>query len=315
MDYRTIIIDGPYAVRRPYCAVSQGKEGNGEDSDALYATADAFANTILTLKDQYKPERIYCAWEACGSVGQTFAWEQIAKAYENRKSIDPRYKANREPWPKELVDLVAELQEVISWMGVYNVHCDDEADDAIAALCRGSEENYLIWTADKDFLQLVSPTVNVIRDYHGSDKTPINLENIVERTGLSPQEWTAYLSLTGDKCDGVEGVPKIADGRARKIISAVPNILEATDEINPIIREAAISMAMSKDASIVRWVDWVFDHLAEFKLSLKLITLRHESQLYINEPKPNPEAAYHWFKDRRHGDIASRIEVIKDPWE
>lgn len=307
MNPRVLVIDGPYLVRRPF-------EAAGID-----ACAGAAAATILNLIDQYRPAVIYCAWEASGSIGRSWGWEQADRALISRREICSDYKANRKAWPAELVALVDELLPVFVQMGLINVCCEDEADDAIASVVEFADGPHLIWSADKDMLQLVRPGVSMIRDYARSDKTPITDENIEDRTGLTARGWTAYLSLAGDSGDCVPNIPKVGDQRARRIIRACPGILGALGDKTgwpALSREEAVSQASKVDRDIVQWIDVVYSNLATLDLSWQLVKLRPQISMKASPPKPDRPSAARWFAERGHPSVARRLsEPERDPWE
>lgn len=302
--YRMLILDAPFCLRRPF-------EASGQKIDNC---AGAAVGTILDLQERYQPEQTFCCWEASGSIGRAWGWDQEDdRSLLGRREIDAGYKAQRNPWPEDLVRLVDELMPVLGQIGVTNVCSEDEADDAIAALVKSGSPDVpaLIWSADHDLLQLIRPGVSLVRDYAGSDKTPITSENIVERTGMTAAQWSSYLALRGDPGDGVVGVPRIGDQRARAILAAVP------DGITPdSSREACLRAAAERDASIVKWVSWVFDHWEQFLTAWSLTQLRPDSPLRVTPPQPDREAAAAWFSVRGHAFIARRLASSgPDAWD
>ena len=154
------------------------------------------------------------------------------------------------------------------------------------------------------------PGVAVVRDYKGSDREPITEATIVERTGLTAAQWTSYLALAGDQADGIPGVPRIGDKRARDILAAVPALITPSSD-----RKGCCLMAAEHDAPIVKWVSWVFDHWEKFLLSWALVQLRPESPLRITPPALDREAAAAWFSVRGHAHIARRLTVVHDAWD
>jgi hypothetical protein len=329
-------MDAPYLARRPW-------EASGGKPESVIG---AMAGVILDLQERYSPEVTYCAWEANGSVGSMLPWER-QDAFASRRSIDPEYKSGRSPWPSELVDLISEFIPVLSQMGVTHVYSDDEADDALAALvthcpscggegivqppawdhgtkcahCDGSgspDTPALIWSCDKDLLQLVSPGIAQIRDYRNSDREPITHENIIARTGLSPAGWTAFLALAGDATDGIKHPAGIGSKRAQGIIAAVPNILEllsAHYNCDRTAREIACRAVAQVNAPLMKWCDRLFDQADIAMRALQLVKLRPDSPLHVTPPAKDLEAAAAWFVTKGHTQIARRLEEARAPWD
>lgn len=315
MTYRTLIIDAPYLFRRPF-------EATGKDPQK---TIGAVGNAVLDLQDKFQPEVTYCCWEASGSVGRAFGWDRDdGQSYRSRRDICASYKAHREPWSPVLVDLVQEMIPILGQMGIVHVWCDDEADDAIAALVAKERGPHLIWSADKDLLQLVAPGVEMVRDYRGSDRTPITHETIVQRTGLTPAEWRIYLSLVGDQTDGIDGVPSIGELRARKIIRACPEVgdflLCACDafvagQSYEAIHQSAMRAASTSAADSVRWIDHCFLHLKNFRDAYLLVQLRPGSPLHVHEEPKNQAAAAAWFASHDQEPVARRVAPLHLAWD
>ena len=89
-----------------------------------------------------------------------FAFDESLKQSQ-RKSLYPRYKANRSPTPVELKRQFGWCQQWVDLLGIATVSSDRwEADDLIgtlATLHRSSELPIVILTADKDLAQLIHP--------------------------------------------------------------------------------------------------------------------------------------------------------------
>ena len=306
MRYSRIVVDGSYLVRRPF-------EANG-----IEACVGASIGVLLELAEQSPGARKFVVWE--GPPGP-----RAARAAGSRQALDPRYKADRLPWDPELVALSTELREVYRWLGWAQAWCEDEADDAAAALVETEPSPILLWSADKDWLQLVRVGVDVQREFRGSLAGPVTLENIVERTGLTPAGWTAYLALAGDTSDKVAGVDGIGDKRARKILAACPGILltlrAAHEEGRARLLEARLALlcqAGERDASIMRWVATVCDQVEDLLLAESLVTLRPESPLTVVDAALDLARAAEWCRARGSVGVGLKIENARldpDPWD
>jgi 5'-3' exonuclease len=213
--YRTVIADAPYLTRRVWEAAE----------NKLPALAGSVLSFILSLYKRFDPPTIAFVWEADGGSG------------EMRKSQLSTYKGKRKPPPPEYLSAISELQEILPVMGVTQVVCDGEADDAANSITLQWPGPWLLWSADKDWLQMVRPNVDLLRP--NTDRRPadiprdewrrppdqlITAANIVELTGLDPQGWFEVLSLAGDPVDGIPGLPKVGPKRARDLHRACPGI-------------------------------------------------------------------------------------------
>lgn len=151
-----------------------------------------------------------------------------------RKQIYPEYKANRKkrksnmpdggenPLAKLDYDRVNEFKEFLKHPFTNAEAKHHEADDVIATLVDRykGKEPIIIWSNDKDLLQLVDENVTVVRSFqevHNSYRwTP---EIIAQKyDGLSPMEIPIFLAFIGDKVDNIPGIPRI---RKQVLISAI----------------------------------------------------------------------------------------------
>jgi len=98
---------------------------------------------------------------------------------------------------------------------------DTEADDIISTLSfMFSSEQCVIISTDGDFLQLISPNIDV---YHPIKKELYTFENFEEKLGLKLEDFVLYRSLVGDTSDNIPGVSGIGPARAKKVIASRVN--------------------------------------------------------------------------------------------
>jgi DNA polymerase I len=89
-----------------------------------------------------------------------------------------------------------------------------EADDLIAHFVVNQNHSSFIMSSDKDFYQLLNDKVFVLNTMRKSNERIITREHIIEKFGVTPEQWVYYRALMGDASDfikGIEGVgPKTA---------------------------------------------------------------------------------------------------------
>lgn len=83
--------------------------------------------------------------------------------------------------------------------------------------CKPDEE-FLIESNDKDFCQLVSPKVSLLR-YENSEYFIHGRDYVINRWGVNPEQFADYLCLAGDATDGIKGVPKVGPKTAVKFLN------------------------------------------------------------------------------------------------
>jgi len=139
----------------------------------------------------------------------------------DRLALMPDYKAQR---PETPADLKSQFDEIMTYLAAAGIvsRCHDgvEADDYIATLARQAERvgiNVVIASADKDFMQLVSPKIGL---FNPNDKTETIWTHVQvrEKTGVDPEQVVDWLSLMGDSVDNIPGVPGIGPKTAADLL-------------------------------------------------------------------------------------------------
>lgn len=278
MSYRMLIIDGNYLARSRFEAGS---------------LAGGFLAKMFDLRKEHDPGFIAVAWDPEGG-------DPV------RKKLFSEYKAKRKPRPAEFNEQVRELQEALPWFSVVQYGGDGEADDVIATVCQTMPGPILVWTADKDMLQLINHKVHVCKPGvvgKGSEAI-LTPENIKDLTGKSPKEWLDFLILRGDAVDGVPGLSKVGDKRANDILAACPSV------VNLIIHgmeDKARASVLAHDASQAKWIEKAIEEKEQLILTEKLVKLRCLSCLNVTEASFHFRKAIDWLDDQGLKYLAERI--------
>ena len=190
------------------------------------AVALGVANMIGTYVRHYEATRVY------------FCMDAIEPSW--RKSVYPEYKAQRQavkekdPRQKAISDLAdatcgvaPELFELLE-VPVFIMPYVEGDDTCAAAVALNSTKPGIIITADKDFWQLITPTIYLLNPAHnykvllGSDgrlvKQKANGEE--EQINLTPSEHLLHKALVGDPSDNLPGLVGCGEKTATKIIRA-----------------------------------------------------------------------------------------------
>lgn len=136
-----------------------------------------------------------------------------------RHTIDPTYKANRGERDATLMHQIEVAKERLGADGFpiwakYGMEADDLiASGAAKATAAGHE--VLVVSADKDLLQLVSPTVRVKSLATGVEYDELGVE---AKLGVKPSQVRDYLTLVGDAADNVKGADKIGAKTAASLL-------------------------------------------------------------------------------------------------
>ena len=191
---------------------------DGMPTGALYV----FARMLMRLHDDLRPDRMAVVFDA----GR--------KSFRNE--IYPLYKATRTAPPEDLQVQMEYFRPLVEAMG-WPVMAEGgvEADDVIATLvCRALERKWevVVFSADKDLMQLVGPGVTVVDAMRQFTYTR---EAVMEKFGVPPERVADFLALKGDTSDNIPGVAGVGDKTAAELVNAYPD-LEALIAANPKVR-------------------------------------------------------------------------------
>jgi 5'-3' exonuclease len=112
------------------------------------------------------------------------------------------------------------LRKALREAGFRDFECDClEADDLIGILAetaikKDMFERVVIYSTDKDFYQLATDRVGILRGYDRESPEHVMFElEVAQEIGIPPREWVKVKALTGDPTDNI---PKIATGLGPK---------------------------------------------------------------------------------------------------
>ncbi|HEY3267417.1 MAG TPA: DNA polymerase I [Armatimonadota bacterium] len=239
-----VVVDGYSLLYRAFFATPNLRTSDGRPTNALYG----FANMVLRLLDEYRPQAAAIAWDAPAA---TFRHEAFTDYKAHRPESPDDFKAQVGP----VLDMIKALQlPLIEARGF-------EADDVLGTLaCRAAAEGYdvFIVTGDTDALQLVTDQVKVITPLKGvSDTVTYDPTKVTERYGIRPDQIVDYKALKGDTSDNIPGVAGIGEKTASKLIAEFETLdnlyanLEAVkpDRIRRLLEEGRTNAVMSRDLS------------------------------------------------------------------
>ncbi len=203
---------------RNYYALPPLKSSSGFPTGLL----TGFLNFISSLEKDYKTDYILFALDS--------------KTDSFRKEIDPNYKANRPPVPKELLEQLPVAIEWIKKMDFKQLEFDRfEADDVIASITKHLKDKDIkirIVSHDKDLYQLIDDGRVVIFD--PIKKVEIDEQMCKQKYGVYPKQIPDYLALVGDSADNIPGVRGVGAKTALKLLDqyeTLENIYEHLDKI------------------------------------------------------------------------------------
>ncbi|NID16062.1 DNA polymerase I [Luteibacter yeojuensis] len=200
------LIDGSSYLYRAFHALPPLTNTFGEPTGALFGIVNMLRTTMKAGSD-------YVAF-VCDAPGRTF-----------RDDLYPEYKAHRPPMPDDLRAQIEPMMKIVGALG-FPILCVPgvEADDVIGTLARQAADqgiDTVISTGDKDFAQLVGAHIVLVNTM---SNTTMDIDGVVEKFGVRPEQIVDYLTLMGDSVDNVPGVEKCGPKTAAKWLGEYGNL-------------------------------------------------------------------------------------------
>ncbi|ESV55248.1 DNA polymerase I [Streptococcus agalactiae LMG 14747] len=206
---KLLLIDGSSVAFRAFFAlyhqIDRFRNPSGLHTNAIYG----FHLMLDHLMDRVQPTHILVAFDA-GKT--TFRTEMYAD-----------YKAGRAKTPDEFREQFPYIREMLTARGITYYELDNyEADDIIGTLDKMAElEDFdvTIVSGDKDLIQLTDQNTVVEISKKGvaefEEFTPAYL---MEKMGITPEQFIDLKALMGDKSDNIPGVTKIGEKTGLKLL-------------------------------------------------------------------------------------------------
>ena len=177
--------------------------------------AIGFMNGLKSLCRMIGPEKVVVVWEGGGSPRRRAIYKNYKQGKRpqrlNRYYSDdlPDTVENRDNQISLIIDLLKEV-------GIQQIYVADcEADDIIGYLTKYkfSEKRVVIASSDKDLYQLL--TKKVIQWSPGQKKF-ITKKDVLEKFGISCENFCTARCFVGDASDGLPGVPRAGFATLKK---------------------------------------------------------------------------------------------------
>ncbi len=216
------VIDGNSLMHRAYHGVPPTmNSADGTPTNAVFG----FLQMILKFIEMEHPDAIVCAFDA---GKPKFRIEQLEQ-----------YKAQRPPMDDELRVQFPIIEELLASMDIPVVKVPGwEGDDILGTVAARDEAlgyRTLLVTGDKDAYQLASDATSIVTTKKGlTDVAVYGPEQVEERYGVTPAQFTDFLGLMGDSSDNIPGVAGIGPKNAAKLLAqfgSIEGIYENVDQL------------------------------------------------------------------------------------
>jgi DNA polymerase I len=194
----------------------------GENTSAVYG----FMTSIFQFLDHHTPTHAAVCFD---TPHPTFRHEKFEA-----------YKATRQAMPEDLIPQLGKIKELVRAFRIPLVEMPGfEADDIIGTLaCSAAEHGIesLIVTPDKDFCQLVTDRIKLLRPSRDSSAMEIfDTDAVRAKYGIEPKQIIDYLALVGDTSDNIPGVRGIGEKTATPLIQkfgSLAGLYEHLDQVD-----------------------------------------------------------------------------------
>ena len=256
---RLLIIDGHSYAYRAFHAIRELRSPSGQPTNAIYG----FIKMVAKLRTVITPTHWIVVWD--GGLSAV------------RLAALPEYKAQRPEMPE---NMVPQLDEIGSYLDAARVasFCREgiEADDVIACLARRAEQ--LNWTtviasADKDFMQLVTPRIGLLNP-HDKTETVWTEERVIAKSGVGPLQIVDWLSLTGDSVDNISGVPGVGPKTAADLLRRFGSAEKIFENLSDVKSEKLRASLEKSREVVLRNRDLVRLHDVECDFSPEELTVK-----------------------------------------
>jgi DNA polymerase-1 len=224
------LIDGSSQMYRAYHAF-RGRGLSNQEGHSTHAVY-VFVTMLRKLIKDHAPAYLAASFDL---AGPTF-----------RDQLVSDYKATRAAMPDDLAEQIKSVHEACEALGVPILTAPGyEADDVIGTLAlRARDRGFevAIVSIDKDFFQMVGPSVRVYDPRE--DGAWFDEGGVVEKFGVKPDQVVDVLALVGDTSDNVAGVPGIGKKGAVDLITQyghLDELIASAGELKPKQREALLA--------------------------------------------------------------------------
>lgn len=247
---KILVIDGGYATHRAYHALAASNLSKA-DGTPIWAV-HGFFTSLAKLVAMRQPTHLLVALDAPGGCPA-------------RRELLPGYKSNRTAPKPDFAQQATELALVLAESGVPALAVPGwEADDIIASTVAtglASGASCEIFSADRDLFQTLTEAVRVVR----LDGTTFGTAELFDRYGCTPAQYVELAAMRGEAADCIEGVPRVGEKTAFKILSNYQNFEAAVSPDSGL--ESVVS---AKIAALVR------EHADRVRNNVKVATLRRD---------------------------------------
>ena len=211
------VVDGSSYFYRAFHAIPYFSTSKGEPTNAVFG----FTNMLLKILREKRPDYLAIAFDHKGKT--------------HRHRTFDAYKIHRPAMQEGLSLQLPYIYRLVEAFRIPALQVEGyEADDIVATLTKQAlREGYevIIVASDKDFLQLVGPSVRI---YDPMRDVFLGEVEVRVRYGVGPEKMVEIMGLMGDSSDNIPGVPGVGEKTAASLIQefgSIDALRESLDQI------------------------------------------------------------------------------------
>ena len=219
MNNTVYLVDAYAHIYRGYYAVRDLTTLDGEPSNAIFA----MSRFLLQLEKEFSPD-----------IG-AFVFDLGAP--QRRLDLAPDYKANRPSMPDDMRSQIEPIRELIRAAGWNIIEVEGfEADDVLATIAtKFPNKTIRIISNDKDIAQVINENVKMYITVPRTKGFVLrDIENVIKKFDVRPEQVIDYLALIGDSSDNIPGVQGVGPKTAALLLNqfgSIEKMLQNVDEI------------------------------------------------------------------------------------
>jgi len=265
---KIVLVDGTALAYRNHFSMIKNplRNSRGINTSALFGTL----NSLIKIIGEQKPEHLVVAFD---SPKPTFRHKKF-----------PEYKSTRAKMPDELAELLPAIKDAVEAMNIPVFEMDGvEADDVVGTIAEWARKNgfeVIIYTGDKDFIQLIKDGISMLAPGRGNKDDQLwTIQNAHRKFGVRPEQILDLLALMGDSSDNIPGVFGIGKKTATKLLNEYGSLDEIYANIDNIEGAVRKKLEQGKESA------YLSRELARIRTDLNIEI--DPEQTKLTEPDPD----------------------------
>lgn len=255
---------------------------NGEPSGILFGAINSLRKCISDIA----PEKVIFVWDGLNGSARRKAIFSGYKAGRGMKRMTnfSCFKDKNEEY-KSLLYQSGKFKKYLDILPVSQIHVEGlEADDIVGFLAtRGKKENeeIVIMSTDKDFLQLLNPTVKM----YNPIKNMIINEVIMKKNysdNVPPQNFVLMRTVLGDTSDNLSGVKGIGP---KTMLKLFPELLNEKKLSVWDLLSISETKVLEEENKLTKWYKRIIENFDIIERNYRLMVLDELNMISISQLK------------------------------